>query len=117
MKDPIHNLRLASKSLGDGTPGLNTGFTRLNQGLNALAFNPDGAAEGYLFYVPWLNHNLNAISTIQDAHGPIPRGLVEISCQGSVLAAQVASQDLSYETLLELNRVPSTDEIEALGGC
>ena len=37
--------------------------------------------------------------------------------QGSVLAAQVASQDLTYETLLDLTRTPTTEEIEALGGC
>jgi hypothetical protein len=43
--------------------------------------------------------------------------LVQVSCQGAVLAEQVASQDATYETLLELNRVPTADEVEALGGC
>jgi hypothetical protein len=42
---------------------------------------------------------------------------VQISCSGAVLAEQVASQDLTYETLLELNRVPTPEEIEDLGGC
>ena len=117
VQKPFRHLRQAAGPLKQTTSGLTGGFRGLNQLFNALAFNPDGPQEGYLFWLAWLNHNLNALAFIQDAHGPIPRGLVQISCQGAVLAQQVASQDLTYETLLELTRVPTADEVEALGGC
>jgi phospholipid/cholesterol/gamma-HCH transport system substrate-binding protein len=112
VRDPIHNIRLASKALGDGTPGLNTGFTRLNQGLNALAFNPDGAEEGYLFYVPWLNHNTNSMFTTQDAHGPARRGLVMTSCNTSRLAEGTALPLFDYLRMVaQLTGFPTVSEI------
>ncbi len=117
VQRPFRHLKQAAKPLNRTAKGLKGGFKGLNELFNALALNPQGAQEGYLFWLAWLNHNLNAIAFIQDAHGPIPRGLVQISCQGAILADQVASQDVSYETLLELNRVPTQDEIEDLGGC
>jgi phospholipid/cholesterol/gamma-HCH transport system substrate-binding protein len=112
VRDPIHNLRLASKSLGDGTPGLNSGFTRLNQGLNALAFNPDGPEEGFLFYVPWLNHNTNSMFTLQDAHGPLRRGLVMTSCNTSRLAENTALPFNNYLRMVaQLTGFPTVSEI------
>jgi phospholipid/cholesterol/gamma-HCH transport system substrate-binding protein len=117
VQRPFRHLNQAAKPLNRTAKGLKGGFKGLNELFNALALNPQGPQEGYLFWLAWLNHNLNAIGFIQDAHGPIPRGLVQISCQGAILAEQVASQDVSYETLLELNRVPTRDEIDDLGGC
>jgi phospholipid/cholesterol/gamma-HCH transport system substrate-binding protein len=112
VRDPIHNLRLASKSLGDGTPGLNSGFTRLNQGLNALAFNPDGPEEGYLFYVPWLNHNTNSLFMTQDAHGPLRRGLVMSSCNTSRLAEGTALPLNDYLRMVaQLTGFPTVSQI------
>ena len=32
--------------------------------------------EGYLFWTAWLNHNTNALLLLQDANGPLPRGVV-----------------------------------------
>ncbi|MGC1814853.1 MAG: MlaD family protein, partial [Solirubrobacterales bacterium] len=75
VASPVQHVAQIGQGLGTATPGLKTGFTRLNDGLNALAFNPPGAAEGYLFYVPWLNHDLTANYMLQDAYGPIRRGL------------------------------------------
>jgi phospholipid/cholesterol/gamma-HCH transport system substrate-binding protein len=117
VRKPFRHLRQAAQPLKQTTSGLEGGLRGLNQLFNALAFNPDGPQEGYLFWLAWLNHNLNAISFVQDAHGPIARGIVEISCQAAVLAEQVASQDVTYETLLELTRIPTSEEVEALGGC
>jgi phospholipid/cholesterol/gamma-HCH transport system substrate-binding protein len=117
VQKPFEHLKQAANPLDQASASLKGGLTELNQLFNALAFNPEGAQEGYLFWLAWLNHNLNAISFVQDAIGPIPRGLVQISCQGSVLAQQVASQDQTYESLLEVNRVPTPDELEDLGGC
>ncbi len=86
VKSPVHHVRQLSVHLGNSVPPLDVGFTRLNELLNALAFNPDGAQEGYLFYVPWLNHLLNNTYLVQDAHGSIRRGLVLSTCGTADLA-------------------------------
>ena len=98
MASPVQHVAQIGQGLGIATPGLKTGFTRLNDGLNALAYNPPGAAEGFLFYVPWLNHNLTANYMLQDAYGPIRRGLVQESCG----TAQTAEQTLLAEPYLRL---------------
>ena len=56
-----------------------------NSFLNELAYKPKGSRQSYLFYLPWLNHDFNAAFNLQDAGGPILRGLVLISCTGADL--------------------------------
>jgi phospholipid/cholesterol/gamma-HCH transport system substrate-binding protein len=99
VRSPVQHVAQATQALGISTPGLKTGFTRLNDGLNALAYNPPGGQEGFLFYVPWLNHNLNATYTMQDAYGPIRRGVVQESCNSAV-TAEVSLQNEPYLRLL-----------------
>ena len=69
------------------TPELTTTFRSSTTLLNALAYNPPGQEEGYLFWAAWLNHDGASIFVDQDAHGPIRRGLVA----GLVLALRVAA--------------------------
>ena len=50
---------------------------------NELAYDPPGEGkgkEGYLFYLPWANHNTNSTLNSQDGIGPLRRALVMISC-------------------------------------
>ena len=54
-----------------------------NSFLNELAYKPKGSRQSYLFYLPWLNHNTNATFNLNDPAGPISRGLVMISCNGT----------------------------------
>lgn len=87
-----------------------------NSFLNELSFNPRGSRESYLFYLPWLNHNLNNAFSLQDAGGPILRGLVVISCTGADLGYQFAGLNTSkgepyLQTLLELLQIPRDEEI------
>ena len=98
VHDPLQHVAQIGQGLGTSTPGLKTGFTRLNDGLNALAYNPPGDQEGYLFFVPWLNHNTNLDYTLQDAYGPIRRALIQESCG----TAQTAEQTLLAEPYLRL---------------
>jgi phospholipid/cholesterol/gamma-HCH transport system substrate-binding protein len=99
VASPVQHIAQIGQGLGVATPGLKTGFTRLNDGLNALAYNPPGEdQEGFLFFVPWLNHDLTADYTLQDAYGPIRRGLVQESCG----TAQTAEQTLLAEPYLRL---------------
>jgi phospholipid/cholesterol/gamma-HCH transport system substrate-binding protein len=99
VRSPLQHVAQTTQGLGKSTPGLKLGFTRLNSGLNALAYNPPGDQEGFLFFVPWLNHNINATYTLQDAYGPIRRGLVQESCATAGTAA-VSLQAEPYLRLL-----------------
>jgi phospholipid/cholesterol/gamma-HCH transport system substrate-binding protein len=117
VREPFRHLEQAAGPLDDASASLESGLTELNDVFNALAFNPEGSQEGYLFWLAWLNHNLNALGFVQDANGPIPRGLVLLTCATSGLASNVAGRDLTYETLLDLTRVPRVPEFEELGFC
>jgi phospholipid/cholesterol/gamma-HCH transport system substrate-binding protein len=111
---PITNLRKGTQGLGNTVPGLRVGFTRLNEGFNALAANPSGADESYLFYVPWLNHTFNLLYTTQDAHGPLRRGMLQTTCATSQLAQGTFQAVPFLFTAAELTTFPDPPE---LPGC
>ncbi|MGN6188736.1 MAG: MCE family protein [Conexibacter sp.] len=76
----VREIRPAAAAFADATPDLTTTFRVLNAFLNGLAYNPPGRAEGYMFYLAWLNHVTNSIFSTQDAEGPIRRGTLITSC-------------------------------------
>lgn len=119
VKSPVHHVRQLSVGLGNSVPGLHTGFSRLNEGLNALAYNPPGAEEGYLFYVPWLNHLLNNTYLVQDAHGPIRRGLVLATCGTANIAGGTLLARPFLRMLYQLTGQLTPPQINALdpGAC
>jgi phospholipid/cholesterol/gamma-HCH transport system substrate-binding protein len=82
-----------------------------NSFLNELAYKPKGK-QAALFYVPWLNHDFNASFNLRDAGGPILRGLVLISCNGSLLGyGTVAPIKPFLKTLLQAANIPQAEEI------
>jgi phospholipid/cholesterol/gamma-HCH transport system substrate-binding protein len=118
VASPVHHLREASVSLGYATPSLRTGFTRLNQGLNGLTFDPPGEQPSYAFYIPWLNHNVNNLALLQDAFGPVPRAQSMITCATVALAEGTVFPTLPLlGTLAQLTGVPSQAQVSAAGGC
>ncbi|HEX6781034.1 MAG TPA: MlaD family protein [Solirubrobacterales bacterium] len=87
-----------------------------NSFLNELTYKPNDSRQSYLFYLPWLNHNFNSAFTLQDAGGPILRGLVVISCTGADLGYQLGGSGTAkgepfLQTLLELLQIPRAEEI------
>jgi phospholipid/cholesterol/gamma-HCH transport system substrate-binding protein len=107
----IGDLRRAAKPLEQSSNQLQGGFTELNQLVNALAYNPSGSAESYLFYLSWLNHNTNGSFMTQDGLGPIRRGLLTYTCFTSQLADNLVSTRPSLKTARELVRLPTSPEI------
>jgi phospholipid/cholesterol/gamma-HCH transport system substrate-binding protein len=107
----------------EGAPSLKktvTGFGNslgaFNYFLNELAYKPKGSKQSYLFYLPWLNHDFNATYNLQDAAGPVQRGLVLISCNGTQLGYGVAELKPFLKTLLQAARIPRADELPAIPG-
>jgi phospholipid/cholesterol/gamma-HCH transport system substrate-binding protein len=87
-----------------------------NSFLNELSYKPKGSRQSYLFYLPWLNHDFNAAFNLEDAGGPVLRGLVLISCTGADLGygfvkAQSAKEKYFLQTLLEVVSLPRKEEI------
>ena len=115
VASPVTHLAQISQGLGKASPGLRTGFTNLNSGLNALAYNPPGDQEGFLFYVPWLNHDLNATYLLQDAYGPIRRGIVLESCGTARVADNVLRSEPYLRMLYQLTGQPTAANIPGCG--
>ncbi|MGB7588759.1 MAG: MlaD family protein [Solirubrobacterales bacterium] len=108
-KQGASDLSKTVKGFGESLGGFNSFF-------NELAYKPKGK-ESFLFYVPWLNHDLNANFNLADAGGPLGRGLVMISCNGSSLGYGFARANHPYvKTILESLRVPTEQEIPIPAG-
>jgi phospholipid/cholesterol/gamma-HCH transport system substrate-binding protein len=97
-------LKKTVRGFGDSLGAFNTFF-------NELAYKPKGSRESVLFYLPWLNHNFNTSFNLQDAGGPVLRGLVMISCTGADLGYGLAGVKPFVKTLLETTNVPRAEEI------
>lgn len=107
----ITDVRRAADPLEQSSRELQGGITELNQVVNALAYNPSGNDESYLFYASWLNHNTNAAFLTQDGLGPNLRTLLTYTCTTSFLADNVGLRLPSIGTARDLVRLPTTDEI------
>jgi phospholipid/cholesterol/gamma-HCH transport system substrate-binding protein len=101
----------ALRDLAKVTPDLASSFTVLNKFLNALAYNPPGVQEGYLFYALWLNHIGASVYSTQDAHGPVRRGVILTDCIAAGALENVAKIDAQLGTLIGLTNFPSSASI------
>ena len=104
-------LRRTATKLSAATPPLRGGLGELNGLLNALAYDPAGPDESYLFWASWLGHDANAMFTIQDADGPLRRVLPMQSCETAFLAEGVAASFPFLQTLIEATRIPRSVDI------
>jgi len=108
----VKQLRPALNDLSAATPSLTRVFKVLNYALNEVAYNPPGkASEGYLFWFAWINHLGPTVFSTQDAHGPIRRGLVVLSCNTAQTLNTVAAANPLLGTLTQLLNAPSTQSI------
>jgi phospholipid/cholesterol/gamma-HCH transport system substrate-binding protein len=107
----VDALRPALRDLAKITPDLATSFGVLNKFFNALAYNPSGVSEGYLFYALWLNHIGASVYSTQDANGPIRRGVILTDCVAAGALENVAKIDAQLGTLIALTNFPSSAEI------
>ena len=118
----VKTLRPAAAEFANATPDLTTSFEVLNAFLNGLAYNPPGRAEGYLFYLAWLNHVTNSMFSAQDAEGAIRRGMLVLNCSNlpginGVKAPRTAQPSQTGTRLLaQTVNLPSECPRELVGG-
>ena len=116
----VKALAPAASHLAAATPKLTTVGGVLNYLLDELAYKPPGgqgiANQGYLFYLPWANHNTDAIFSGQDALGPVRRGIVLVSCDGLGLLGALANPTTNptLATIISLLNPPTKQQ--ACGG-
>jgi phospholipid/cholesterol/gamma-HCH transport system substrate-binding protein len=111
VRPTVRALRRAAEDLAVVTPRTTRVFKFLNALLNTLAYNPPGSEEGYLFWASWVNHAGGTIFNTQDAHGPVRRGLVFISCPSLGVLDQVKEANPALKVLIELLNAPRTSDV------
>jgi phospholipid/cholesterol/gamma-HCH transport system substrate-binding protein len=94
------------RAFGESLGGLNSFF-------NELAYKPKGDKQSILFYLPWVNHDINSSFSLEDGGGALLRSQVQLSCTGAVLAAGTVelNKDEQLQTLLELIGAPRAPEL------
>jgi len=108
----VQALRPAARDLAGLSPDLTASFRVVNRLFNTLAFNPPGEREeGFLFWLSWVNHLGPAVFATQDAHGPIRRGLVVVSCSTLGILDSVVKANPQLGVLTQLLALPPRDQI------
>jgi phospholipid/cholesterol/gamma-HCH transport system substrate-binding protein len=102
VQPTVRDLRRATADLSVVTPRLTRSFKVLNSFFNTLAYNPPGATEPFLFWSAWGAHAGATLWSLQDAHGPVRRGLVLVGCPtyNSLEQIVIANPQLGVPTQL-----------------
>jgi phospholipid/cholesterol/gamma-HCH transport system substrate-binding protein len=125
IRPVLTHLSEGSSDFEKSLKGFGNSVGALNSFFNELAYKPAGSKESFLFYLPWLNHNFNAGYTLADGGGPVQRGLVMITCNGSSLGYPLAQTKPYLKTILQGARIPKANELPEIpadpefpsGGC
>lgn len=111
IRPVLTHARQGSADFERAVRGFGNSLGAFNSFLNELAFKPKGRRQSFLFYLPWLNHNLNATYNLPDAGGPVQRGVIMISCTGSRLGYGLTALKPYLQTILQGARVPDPQEL------
>jgi len=111
VRPPIRHTAQAAGPLRTTVTKFGNALGALNYGFNELAFNPGQRTPGYLFYLPWLNHNLNSNYRFEDATGAMRRGLLLLSCNSASLAGGFVLTRPYLQTIFQATNVPTGKEI------
>jgi phospholipid/cholesterol/gamma-HCH transport system substrate-binding protein len=125
VRPVLSHLNEGAEDLDTSVSEFGTSLGAFNSFLNTLAYKPNGSRQSYLFYLPWLNHNINTTFNLVDGGGPISRGVAMLSCNGSYLAYSLTQpfklpdgtldQLKPYlRTLLQGVRIPSPAELPTI---
>lgn len=103
-----------SKPLAKTVSGFGESLKGLNSFFNELAYKPKNK-QSYLFYLPWVNHDINSAFSLEDAGGALLRSRVLVNCTGSKLGygavEEPANPKPQLQTLLELVDAPRANEL------
>jgi phospholipid/cholesterol/gamma-HCH transport system substrate-binding protein len=106
----VRDLRGATNDLAVVSPRLARSFSVLNRFFNELAYDPPGSRKSFNFWAAWAAHAGVTMFNLQDAHGPIRRGLVLVNCNGYDVLEQVILGNPQLGLLTTLLRLPPERE-------
>jgi phospholipid/cholesterol/gamma-HCH transport system substrate-binding protein len=98
----VRELQPTLRDLSAAAPDITTTLDQVNFILDLAAHNPEGEEEGFLFWLPWVNHMGANIFNLQDAHGPIRRALFTASCSALEIVDNVAQVNPALGTIVAL---------------
>ena len=104
----VQTLAPAAGALAKATPALSSSFAVLNKLFNTLAYQKSGGEQSYLYWGSWLAHNLDSLTSLQDAVGPIIQGQFMASCP-SLNLLEVALQPGTPSLTPILNQLNAPD--------
>jgi phospholipid/cholesterol/gamma-HCH transport system substrate-binding protein len=111
----INQLQPSTQQLSESFPKLATSFSVLNEFFNELAYNPGASKGGFLFFLPWANHNLNSVVSSSDAHGPLGRSLLYFNCEILPILTGVSEINPTVNLLVGLLKPPTKAECVSQG--
>lgn len=106
VKGVVRHTRQLSTPLSKTVKDFGGAIGELNYGFNELAYNRSASKPGFIFYLPWLNHNLNSLFTLQDGLGPMRRGMTYLSCRSAWLASDFIQSEPILETVYRSANIP-----------
>jgi phospholipid/cholesterol/gamma-HCH transport system substrate-binding protein len=106
VQPTVRDLRSATRDLAPVTPGLTRSFKVLNAFFNTLAYDPPGDTQSFLFWSGWAAHAGTTITSLQDAHGPMLRGIVLASCTDFKTLASLVQGNPQLGMLSKLANFP-----------
>ncbi len=102
----------AGASLAKAVPALSSSFSELNKLFNTLAYQQPGGEPSYLYWGGWLAHNLDSLTTLQDAEGPIIQGQFMASCPSlNLLEVALQPGTPSLTPILDMLNAPDWSKI------
>jgi phospholipid/cholesterol/gamma-HCH transport system substrate-binding protein len=107
----VRDLRSATNDLAVVTPRLARTFGVLNRFFNILAYDPPGARKPFNFWAAWAAHAGVTMFDLQDAHGPLRRGLVLVNCNGYDVLEQVILGNPQLGLLTTLLNLPPEGQV------
>ncbi len=104
----------AAAKLAQATPKLVSSIGVLNALFNTLAYQPGHGQQSYLFWGSWLSHIADSLTTTQDAHGPIVRGLFMATCPAlNLFETALVNSDPALGPLIDLLNPPDWSKIKS----
>jgi phospholipid/cholesterol/gamma-HCH transport system substrate-binding protein len=115
VRPVVLHTKQGAADLDRSVRGFGNSLGAFNSFLNELAFKPKGK-ESFLFYLPWLSHNLNAGYNIVDGGGAVQRATALLTCNGAFLAYGLAGGPNSpyVRTTLQALRLPRQTELPVI---
>jgi phospholipid/cholesterol/gamma-HCH transport system substrate-binding protein len=106
VQPTVRDLRTATENLAPVSPRLTRTFKVLNAFFNTLAYDPPGRGDSFLFWSGWAAHAGALLSNAQDAHGPMIRGVVLLTCNDYDLLRSIVQGNAQLGMLARLANFP-----------